>query len=208
MSGSFLFLQSPQPLSSHPVHHNRQIECLPASLPMHHTRVFVFGIAVTAIFVKYIKTAPSLRKPLQSAPDEPQEYLHPAYPAKQKFPVSECACDTVAQSLACQQVGNRSKEKERTLSGLSVGWTRLPSKRNRTEFGALPCRSQKASINFLSCVDRLILKNTSLLLSVTLMLRCSEATGVSGFSPAGDPSLSDMFVVFFVSEERRVLLLL
>jgi hypothetical protein len=34
------------------------------------------------------------------------------------------------------------------------------------------------------------------------MLRCSEATGVSGFSPAGDPSLSDM-LVGFVREVKK-----
>ena len=64
-------------------------------------------------------------------------------------------------------------EKVLTVSGLSVACTRLPSKRKRTELGALPCLSQKASINFFKAVVRLILKKTSLLLSVTLMLRCS-----------------------------------
>ena len=60
-----------------------------------------------------------------------------------------------------------------TVLGLSVGCTRLPSNRKRTELGDLPCLSQKASINFLRIVVRLILKKTSLLLSVTLMFRCS-----------------------------------
>lgn len=78
-----------------------------------------------------------------------------------------------------------------TVSGLSVACTRLPSKRKRTELGALPCLSQKASINFFRAVVRLILKNTSLLLSVTLMLRCS-VTWPSGFSGApGLPLSSD-----------------
>ena len=58
---------------------------------------------------------------------------------------------------------------------MSVGWTRWPSNRNRTEAGDLPCRSQKAVISFSSLVLRLILKKTSLLLSVTLMFRCSLA---------------------------------
>lgn len=40
---------------------------------------------IVKIFVKSIKTASSFKKPLQSVPDEPQEYLHPAYPAKEKF---------------------------------------------------------------------------------------------------------------------------
>lgn len=60
-----------------------------------------------------------------------------------------------------------------TDSGLSVGCTRVPSKRKRTDEKFLPWRSQKASMSFLSWVVRLILKKTSLLLSVTLMLRCS-----------------------------------
>jgi len=68
-----------------------------------------------------------------------------------------------------------------TVSGLSVGWTRLPSKRKRTELGALPCLSQNASISFFNWVERLILKKTSLLLSVTLMFKCSD-TGASFFS--------------------------
>lgn len=66
---------------------------------------------------------------------------------------------------------------KRTASGVSVGWTRVPSKRNRTELVAFPWRSQKAPINFSSFVVRLILKKTSLLLSVTLMFRCSELAG-------------------------------
>lgn len=67
----------------------------------------------------------------------------------------------------------------RTVSGVSSGRTRVPSKRKRTVDICLPCRSQKASINFLSCVDRLILKKTSLLLSVTLMFKCSTGAGAS-----------------------------
>lgn len=60
-----------------------------------------------------------------------------------------------------------------TVSGVSSVCTRAPSKRKRTLSIFLPCRSQKALINFSSLVFRLILKNTSLLLSVTLMFRCS-----------------------------------
>lgn len=59
------------------------------------------------------------------------------------------------------------------MSGVSVCWTREPSNRKRTELMFLPCRSQKAFMSFSSLVLRLILKKTSLLLSVTLMLRCS-----------------------------------
>ena len=67
----------------------------------------------------------------------------------------------------------------RTVSGVSSGRTRVPSKRKRTVDICLPWRSQNASISFFSCVERLILKKTSLLLSVTLMLRCSTAAGGS-----------------------------
>lgn len=72
----------------------------------------------------------------------------------------------------------------RTVSGESSGRTRVPSNRKRTVDICFPWRSQKASISFLSCVVRLILKKTSLLLSVTLMFRCSVAGAA--------PSLSDM----------------
>lgn len=66
------------------------------------------------------------------------------------------------------------------MSGVSVGWTRWPSKRNRTEARAFPCRSQNAVMSFSSFVLRLILKKTSLLLSVTLMFRCSCAAAAGG----------------------------
>lgn len=82
------------------------------------------------------------------------------------------------------------RERVRTESGLSVGCTRWPSKRNRTLAMFFPWRSQKAFISLLSCVVRLILKKTSLLLSVTLMLRCS-CWPSSGLGCMGDP-LSDM----------------
>jgi hypothetical protein len=78
-----------------------------------------------------------------------------------------------------------------TDSGLSVGFTRWPSNRNRTLCRDLPCRSQKASINFLSWVVRLILKKTSLFESVTLMFRCSGCS--SGFGPFGEPE-SDILI--------------
>lgn len=71
-----------------------------------------------------------------------------------------------------------------TVSGESSGRTRVPSNRKRTVDICFPWRSQKASISFFSCVVRLILKKTSLLLSVTLMFRCSVAGAA--------PSLSDM----------------
>lgn len=73
------------------------------------------------------------------------------------------------------------------MSGVSFGWTRWPSKRKRTELTVLPWRSQKAPMSFSSLVDFFILKKTSLLLSVTLMLRCSVCTGASGRSAAGEP---------------------
>lgn len=61
-------------------------------------------------------------------------------------------------------------------------------------------------MSFFSCVVRLILKKTSLLLSVTLMLRCSEGAGASsGFSPGdGEAWLSDIFVRGFWVEWWRV----
>lgn len=71
-----------------------------------------------------------------------------------------------------------------TESGLSVGLTRAPSKRNRTVDGAFPWRSQKAFISFERAVVRLILKKTSLLLSVTLMFRCSLLGWSLGLAPA------------------------
>jgi len=79
-----------------------------------------------------------------------------------------------------------------TESGVSVPWTRWPSNRNRTDELALPWRSQKAVMSLSSFVLRLILKKTSLLLSVTLMFRCSGAAGPSAgavgapFSPLSD----------------------
>ena len=80
-----------------------------------------------------------------------------------------------------------------TESGLSLGLTRAPSKRNRTEEGAFPWRSQKAFMSFERAVVRLILKKTSLLLSVTLMLRCSLLGCSSALPPTpGDWSRSDM----------------
>ena len=87
-----------------------------------------------------------------------------------------------------------------TDSGLSVGFTRWPSNKNRTLCSDLPCRSQKASINFLSWVVRLILKKTSLFESVTLMFRCSGCS--SGFGPLGEPE-SDI-VINFVSTPLKV----
>lgn len=132
---------------------------------------------------------------LRFALDELRECHHLAYPTEIKV-VSELWCDTKAQYGSSWKMDMRNrignKRGRHTLSGLSVGWTRLPSKRNRTELGALPCLSQKASINFFNWVERLILKKTSLLLSVTLMFKCSE-TGTSGFSPAGLPSFSDIW---------------
>lgn len=50
----------------------------------------------------------------------------------------------------------------------------------------LPWRSQKAPISFSNLVDFFILKKTSLLLSVTLMFRCSVCAGASWRS-AGEP---------------------
>lgn len=87
-----------------------------------------------------------------------------------------------------------------TVSGVSCGFTRLPSKRKRTWFMAFPWRSQNAFMSLLSAVDRLILKKTSLLLSVTLILRCSVAEGSDFSTPGLPPPLSDM--VRAVREER------
>lgn len=53
-------------------------------------------------------------------------------------------------------------------------------------------------MSFSSFVLRLILKNTSLLLSVTLRFRCSEPAGASFRSGDVWPSSLDMVPVFFV----------
>lgn len=82
-----------------------------------------------------------------------------------------------------------------TESGLSLGLTLAPSNKKRTEDAALPWRSQKAFMSLERAVVRLILKKTSLLLSVTLMLRCSDRGWSSGLPPApGDCSWSDMVI--------------
>lgn len=79
----------------------------------------------------------------------------------------------------------------------------MPSKRKRTELGDLPWRSQKADMSFSSLVLRLILKKTSLLLSETLMLRCSLLAGASGGGAGLPLSFSeDMAVSFYLM--RRV----
>lgn len=87
-----------------------------------------------------------------------------------------------------------------------MGWTRVPSKRKRTELVDLPWRSQKADMSFSSLVLRLILKKTSLLLSDTLMLRCSLLMGKS-VAPEGLPlpfSFSlDIFIDFDSFEWKR-----
>lgn len=66
-----------------------------------------------------------------------------------------------------------------TVSGVSCAVTLVPSNKKRTVFGSFPCLSQKAFINFSNLVLLLILKKTSLLLSVTLMFRCSAWGGAS-----------------------------
>ena len=71
-----------------------------------------------------------------------------------------------------------------TESGLSVGLTLEPSKRKRTDDIDLPWRSQKAFMSLESAVVRLILKKTSLLLSVTLMFKCSDLGWSSALPPA------------------------
>lgn len=109
-----------------------------------------------------------------------------------------CVCVIAGREMPSRKTGvSNTKQSEcvHTVSGVSVGWTRWPSKRNRTDCSVLPCRSQNAFINFSSLVERLILKNTSLLLSVTLMLRCSAPAGAC--SAFGEPFswLSDIVVV-------------
>jgi hypothetical protein len=64
-----------------------------------------------------------------------------------------------------------------TVSGLSSGRTLRPSNRKRIVDSCFPCLSQKAFINFSNFVDLLILKKTSLLLSVTLIFKCSVGGG-------------------------------
>ena len=88
-----------------------------------------------------------------------------------------------------------------TVSGVSLDCTLSPSNKNLTVDGDLPCRSQNASMSFFSCVVRFILKKTSLLLSVTLMLRCSDGCGCGGTDSSGlltGTSWSDIFVFVFV----------
>ena len=82
-------------------------------------------------------------------------------------------------AVRARNISRKGRCAEHTVSGVSSGRTRVPSNRNRTVEGCFPCLSQNASINFFNWVVRLILKNTSLLLSVTLMLRCSTAAGAS-----------------------------
>src|SRR5277367_4492861 len=79
-----------------------------------------------------------------------------------------------------------------TVSGLSSGRTLCPSNRKRTVDSCFPCLSQKAFINFSNLVDLLILKKTSLLLSVTLIFKCSVGGGGASWPPLGDCSFSDM----------------
>lgn len=95
----------------------------------------------------------------------------------EKHGASACAnaCGVWLPAEPTHRLGEKKKERlgKRTASGVSDGWTRVPSNRKRTEVRAFPWRSQKAVMSFSSLVLRLILKKTSLLLSVTLMLRCS-----------------------------------
>lgn len=58
-------------------------------------------------------------------------------------------------------------------------------------------------MSFSSLVDFFILKKTSLLLSVTLMFRCSVCAGASGRSAAGEPfsCWSDIAAVAGVEDE-------
>lgn len=68
-----------------------------------------------------------------------------------------------------------------------------------------PWRSQKAFISFSSLVERLILKKTSLLLSVTLMFKCSAAAaGASFLSALGLPFswVSDILELVRVAEVK------
>lgn len=82
----------------------------------------------------------------------------------------------------------------------------MPSNRKRTEARLLPWRSQKAFMSFDRAVVRLILKKTSLLLSVTFMFRCSDLGWSSGFPPPapGDWSRSDMLCLLWVRRNVKV----
>jgi len=64
-----------------------------------------------------------------------------------------------------------------SVSGESSGRTLVPSNKNRTVCNCFPCLSQNASMSFFSWVVLFILKKTSLLLSVTLIFRCSVGAG-------------------------------
>ena len=103
----------------------------------------------------------------------------------------------VSENLAEYLYAKASRQRKdlRTVSGLSCGVTRWPSKRKRTLEMFLPWRSQKAFINLPRAVVRLILKNTSLLLSVTLILRCSLWPS-SGFCCTFGEPLSDILAVY------------
>jgi hypothetical protein len=128
--------------------------------------------------VSSLKKQPSFRH--RSVLDGPPTCPRPACQAV--IIVVSCNSSQVCERREMVACRKRKQERVRlTVSGLSVGATRLPSNRKRTDVGAFPCLSQNASISFFSAVVLLILKNTSLLLSVTFMLRCSDWPP-SGFS--------------------------
>ena len=103
--------------------------------------------------------------------------------ARKRQRATGASCLGLGEEAAAVELG----EGVLTVSGVSFGWTRWPSKRKRTELTVLPWRSQKAPMSFSSLVDFFILKKTSLLLSVTLMFRCSVCAGASWRSAAGEP---------------------
>jgi len=94
--------------------------------------------------------------------------------------------------VCCEAMLDSHRLQRLTVSGLSSGRTLCPSNKKRTVDSCFPCRSQKAFINFSSFVDLLILKKTSLLLSVTLMFKCSVGGGGASWPPLGECSFSDM----------------
>jgi hypothetical protein len=106
--------------------------------------------------------------------------------------MSSCVVSAIVSGNAVSRYRRKTAVLPHTVSGLSAAVTRWPSNRNRTLEMFFPWRSQKAFMSLPRAVVRLILKKTSLLLSVTLMLRCSLWPPSSGFCCTLGEPLSDI----------------